>query len=208
MTTKAEFNAEEWQRVVNGPALAGLMVVAAQRGGTLRESMSMAKAYREAREKHKGDLVGEIVASPPQLDARAYTSADDLRVRGLEDLRSTVQLLEAKAASDEVDEYKQFILTVAQRAAEADKSGGFLGIGGERVSDAERQALDAIAEVLGVESPAAGAGTAGAEPAAGAGTAGAEPAAGAGAAGDEPATGAADDQTTTSEDTPDDKPAA
>jgi hypothetical protein len=197
MTTKAEFNAEEWQRVVNGPALAGLMVVAAQRGGTLRESMSMAKAYREAREKHQGDLVGEIVASPPQLDARAYTSADDLRVRGLEDLRSTVELLEAKAASDEVDEYKQFILTVAQRAAEADKSGGFLGIGGERVSDAERQALDAIAEALGVESPAAGAGTAGAEPAAGTG-----------AAGDEPAPGAAGDQTTTSADTTDDKPAA
>jgi hypothetical protein len=197
MTTKAEFNAEEWQRVVNGPALAGLMVVAAQRGGTLRESMSMAKAYREAREKHQGDLVGEIVASPPQLDARAYTSADDLRVRGLEDLRSTVELLEAKAASDEVDEYKQFILTVAQRAAEADKSGGFLGIGGERVSDAERQALDAIAEALGVESPAPGAGTAGAEPAAGTG-----------AAGDEPAPGAAGDQTTTSADTTDDKPAA
>jgi hypothetical protein len=197
MTTKAEFNAEEWQRVVNGPALAGLMVVAAQRGGTLRESMSMAKAYREAREKHQGDLVGEIVASPPQLDARAYTSADDLRVRGLEDLRSTVQLLEAKAASDEVDEYKQFILTVAQRAAEADKSGSFLGIGGERVSDAERQALDAIAEALGVESPTAGTGAAGGEPAAGAR-----------AAGDEPAADAAGDQTSTSADTTDDKPAA
>ena len=50
MTTKADFNAEEWERVLQGPAIAGLIVVAAQRGGTIREGMQMAKEYREARE--------------------------------------------------------------------------------------------------------------------------------------------------------------
>ena len=42
MTTKAEFNAEEWQNVAEGPALGGLIVIAAQRGGTIRESVQMA----------------------------------------------------------------------------------------------------------------------------------------------------------------------
>ncbi len=43
------------------------------------------------------------------------------------------------------------MLTVAERAAERTKSGGVLGIGGERVSDAERAALDELAAALGVE---------------------------------------------------------
>jgi hypothetical protein len=154
MTTKAEFNAEEWQKVLEGSALAGLIVVTAQRGGTLRESLSMAKAYAEARKEHQGDLVGEVAASPPQMNPRRYSSAEDLRMRGLAELRESVDLLASKATPEEVDEYKRFTMTVAQRAAEADKSGGFLGIGGERVSDSEREALAAIAETLGVEPPA------------------------------------------------------
>ena len=164
MTTKAEFNAEEWQKILEGSALAGLIVVTAQRGGTLRESFSMAKAYTEARKEHQGELVGEVATSPPRMDPRRYSSPEDLRVRGLAELRESVELLASKATPEEVDEYKRFTMTVAQRAAEADKSGGFLGIGGERVSDSEREALAAIAETLGVEPPAEGA-TGGAPPA-------------------------------------------
>jgi hypothetical protein len=72
----------------------------------------------------------------------------------LERVREAVALLESKATLEEVDAYKQFTLSVAQRAAEADKSGGVLGIGGERVSDAEREALRELAEALGTEPPA------------------------------------------------------
>ena len=49
MTTKAEFNAEEWSKITEGPALAGLIVIASQRGGTIRESLAMAKVYRRRR---------------------------------------------------------------------------------------------------------------------------------------------------------------
>jgi hypothetical protein len=41
MTTKAEFNAEEWERVAQAPALAGLMVMLADRGGAIRESIAL-----------------------------------------------------------------------------------------------------------------------------------------------------------------------
>ena len=60
----------------------------------------------------------------------------------------------AKASPEELDAYKRFTLTVAERAAQADKSGGVLGIGGERVSESESAALDEIAATLGVERPA------------------------------------------------------
>jgi hypothetical protein len=159
MTTKAEFNAYEWQKVAEGPALAGLIVIAAERGGTIRESISMAKAYTAAREQHPGgDLLGELVSSPPRIDPKAYESPEVLRTKGLEDLRNALGILEGKADEEEVEAYKRFALTVAERAAEADKSGGVLGIGGKRVSDSERAALQEIAVALGTEPPAAATG--------------------------------------------------
>ena len=154
MTTKAEFNAEEWQKVTEGPALAGLIVVAAQRGGTIRESVQMAKAYTEAHEQHgDSDLLGEIVATPPQLQKREFKSAEELRDEGLARIRESVALVEVKATPDELEAYKNFNLAVAKRAAEATKSGGFLGIGGERVSESEKEALGQLAEALGLPAP-------------------------------------------------------
>jgi hypothetical protein len=42
-------------------------------------------------------------------------------------------------------------MTVAEHVAERDKSGGFLGIGGERVTGNEESALNDIAAALGTE---------------------------------------------------------
>jgi hypothetical protein len=55
----------------------------------------------------------------------------------------------AKATPEETAEYKQFVLSVAQRVAEAGKEGGFLGIGGTRVSAAETRAIQEIGAALG-----------------------------------------------------------
>jgi hypothetical protein len=152
MASKADFTAVEWDTITQGPALAALKVISAQRGGTIRESVQVAKVYNEAREQHPGELVGEIAKSAPTLDRSEFTSREDVATQTPERIRSAVELLESKAP-DEVEAYRQFTLTVAQRAAEADKSGGVLGVGGERVSDSERAALAEIAEALGTTPP-------------------------------------------------------
>ena len=51
MTAKAEFNAEEWSVVVGAPLLTAMMVIAADRGGSVRESVAVAQGYAEARER-------------------------------------------------------------------------------------------------------------------------------------------------------------
>ena len=51
MTGKADFTPEEWETVLKGPPSAGMIVVMAQRGGTFRESFSIAKAYAEVRQR-------------------------------------------------------------------------------------------------------------------------------------------------------------
>lgn len=149
MTKKADFNAEEWSLVLEAPPLAGLIVITAQRGGTLRESISLGKAYAEAREQQgNSELLDAIVAERPEMDTKKYDSMDALRESGLTRLREAVELLEQKASPDEVDDYKKFVVGLAERAAHAHKSGGFLGIGGEEVSDAERTAMDEINTAL------------------------------------------------------------
>ena len=165
MTTKAEFNAEEWEQIAGGPALAGLIVISAQRGGTIRETVAMAKVYKETADQHGGsDLVGEIAATTPSIDRHEFSSAEDLRTRGLGKITEAVGLVESKATPDELAAYRAFAITVAQRAAEADKSGGFLGIGGERVSDSERTALNDVAAALGTDAPSEAAAPAPADP--------------------------------------------
>ena len=51
MTKKADFNAEEWETVVEAPVFAGLLVIASDRGGTIRESLAMGRVYQEARQR-------------------------------------------------------------------------------------------------------------------------------------------------------------
>ena len=99
--------------MLEGPALAGLMVVSAQRGGTIREAISMAKAYTAAREEYAGnELLDQILSSRPEADPRKYGGAEELRERGLQRLAETVRLLEQKATQEEVEAYKGFTLDV------------------------------------------------------------------------------------------------
>ena len=153
MTGKADFSAEEWEVVLKGPPSAGMIVLTAQRGGTFRETFSMAKAYAEARSHHgDSELLDEIASTKPEIDHTRYHSPEELKEHGLQHVREAVELLERKATPQEVEEYRRFVLSLASRVAEARKE-GLLGLSGERVSEAERTAVAEIAEALGAESP-------------------------------------------------------
>jgi hypothetical protein len=155
MTTKADFSEEEWKLVLQGPTSAGLLVVASDRGGSIRESFSMAKAYTEARQEHgDSELLDTIVSEKPEVDKTRPRSPDELREHALQRLRDAVATVEQKGTPEEVEDYKRFIVNLAKRVAEARKE-GFLGLSGERVSGEERTALEEIAEALGTEAPQA-----------------------------------------------------
>jgi hypothetical protein len=151
MTRKADFNAEEWSTVVEGPLYAGMRVISADRGGTLRESLALGRAYQEAREGHgESELLDEMVKSPPSIDpSRLREAGGNIAALASERLREAIGILDAKATPEEIDAYKRFVMTVAQAVASAHKEGGFLGIGGKQISDAENQALDEISSALG-----------------------------------------------------------
>jgi hypothetical protein len=149
MTTKADFTEEEWKTVSEGPPSAGMIVATASRGGTFRESFSMAKAYTEARQSHgASELLDEIVSAKPHVDHTRYSSPEELKQAGLQRLRDAVALLDAKATPEEGEEYKRFVVTLAEKVANAHREGG-----DSAVSDAERAAIEEIRGALG-QSPA------------------------------------------------------
>ena len=147
MTTKAAFSPEEWKIVLEGPPTAGMMVVTAAHGGTFRETIAMAKAYAEARGEHgESELLDEIVATKPEVDHTRYRSPEQLREHGLGDLRGAVAVLKSKATTEELDEYRRFVLTLAGKVAAAHREHG------QAVSPAEAEVIEQLTQALGASS--------------------------------------------------------
>ena len=143
MTTKAVFSPEEWKAVLEGPPAAGMIVITAARGGMFRETVAMSKAYAEARTEHgDSELLDEIVAAKPQVDHTRYHSAEELRDHGLRHLRDAVTLVDSKATTQERDDYRRFVLTLAGKVAAAHKEAG------QSVSPAEAEAIQQITAAL------------------------------------------------------------
>ena len=144
MTTKAAFSPDEWKVVLEGPPAAGLIVITAAHGGTFRETFAMSKAYAEARTEHgDSELLDEIVSAKPKVDHTRYHSADELRDSGLGHLRDAMALLESKATAGERDDYRRFVLSLANKVAAAHREHG------QSVSPEETAAIEQITEALG-----------------------------------------------------------
>ena len=145
MTGSADFTAEEWDVVLEGPTSAGMIVSTAERGGSFREAFAMAKAFTEARKEH-GDsaLLDEIVSHKPEMDRTRSHSAEELKEHGLQRIRDAIALLEQKATPEEVDDYRRFVTSLAERVAGAKSEED-----DKPVSDGESAAIAEIAQALG-----------------------------------------------------------
>jgi hypothetical protein len=144
MTTKAAFSPSEWQLVLEGPPTAGLLVITASHGGMFRESIAMSKAYAEARAQHgESELLDEIVAERPRMERGKVHNPEELRDQGIDCLRDVTTLLGHKASVEERDDYRRFVLTVANKVAAAHREEG------KQVSPAEEQAIADITTALG-----------------------------------------------------------
>jgi hypothetical protein len=144
MTAKADFTEQEWNTVLEGPPSAGMIVITAAHGGTFKETFAIGKAYAEARKQHgESELLDEIVSAKPEIDHTRYRSVEELREHGLQHLRDAVEVLERKATPDELEDYRRFVLTLAERVAEAHREDGVT------VSDQEQAAINQITASLG-----------------------------------------------------------
>ena len=148
MTTKAAFTEQEWDLVRAGPPSAGMVVITADGGGMMRETFEMAKVYGDTRKQHgDSELLDELVAAKPERDHTKAHSYDELKQNGLARLGEAVAVLEQKATPEEVDDYRRFVVTLAERVAARHEEDG------ADVSPEERRAIDDITAALGQPSP-------------------------------------------------------
>jgi hypothetical protein len=144
MTTKAAFTDDEWKLVLEAPTSAGLLVITASAGGTFRETFSMAKAYTEARQQHgASELLDEIVSHNPKVDRHTSGSKEEVEARWLQEARDAVAAIEAKATPQELEDYRRFVVGLAERVAHAHRENGV------EVSPAEQAAIEKIRTALG-----------------------------------------------------------
>ena len=100
-----------------------------------KEAMAKAKEFREK--------------SMQRLKDKGIDSHEKLKQQLLEDCKAVAALLTEKSNPEEASEYKEWAMSVAENVAKAAKEGGFLGIGGERVSTGEKEIFSEIGQALG-----------------------------------------------------------
>lgn len=162
MIDKSTFTPEEWSQILASPMLAGLAVTLADPSGlfgTMKEGTSSARALLEARNGEPAGSLAKVIAdefstSAGRASAREAIKLDmtagkpaELKVQALSALANVNSILKAKAG-DDAPAFRSWLKSIAQDAAEAAREGGFLGFGGEKVSEAEKATLAEIEQAL------------------------------------------------------------
>ena len=159
MARKTDFTTEEWKMIVAAAPMVGLAVTCASPNGpwgVLKEMLSMGMAMAEMLQKGSSHpLSAELAADlqerqtkpePPQ----GMKDPEQAKELALNHIRAVNDIVGRKDKADEADEFKKWLLAVGERVAEASNEGGIFGIGGERVSEAEKNVLRQIAFALGL----------------------------------------------------------
>jgi hypothetical protein len=167
MAKKADFTPQEWESLRDAPHLVMLSVATAGSSGpfgSLKEAFAPAAAILEA-EKGNNELL-KAICSREELKA-AQTSIrnsvkvggdsralrDQLQATAAEKAAAANATLKKKGSAGDLEAYRQLLVDIADRTAKAAKEGGFLGFGGEWVSESERAVISRISQALEV-SPA------------------------------------------------------
>jgi hypothetical protein len=162
MSHKDLFSEADWAGVTAAPMVASFAVTAGDPSGlvgAVQEATATVRALSEARRTAaEGSLVAEVIAAWGDAETRGRLRED---IRALARGRKPAEATEAAiarlagiarsveaVAPAEAPAFKAWLRDIAQKVAEAGTEGGFLGFGGEKVSEAERRTLADIDRAL------------------------------------------------------------
>jgi hypothetical protein len=162
MTDKTAFSPEEWAGLLQTAGAVSMYIVTASPavGDSMKESFALAQNLSDpkAKESAAGLLKAVLDEFKDPSSARAAQPKTDgvkdmagLRTLLLENIAKNVAVIDAKAEANEAKDFKMWLYKVAKDTAEAAKEGDFMGIGGEKVNQAEKDALSQLATTLGVQ---------------------------------------------------------
>ena len=161
MTDKTSFSSEEWASVLQLPGAVAMYIITASPaiGDSIKETYALAQNLADPAQKESASGLlkalleefkdaGSARQSQPKFDNAQDMAA--LRTQILDTVRQSVALVDQKADANEAIDFKMWLYKVANDTAQAAKEGDFLGMGGEKVNQAERDALTELGTVFGV----------------------------------------------------------
>ncbi len=165
MANKTSFSPEEWATLTESVHLSALAVTVAGASGlfgTLAEAMGTGASLVEGM-KSENELIRSLCAQEELQAAQQRlrehlkglqggdlkTAQERLKSLAVERVRAAVEILMHKGDATDLAKYRAFIKGVGEKVANAAKEGGFLGFGGERVSEGERRMLAELENALG-----------------------------------------------------------
>ena len=163
MTTRADFTPEEWATLRTAPAFVGGAMMAASPDGfftSIREAFSMGSSSFSTLKAHESaPILKELMTDKEKLvdDMKAKLGAGGdaaarrakLHAEAISSVKQAIAILAQKGTPEDVKAYRAWIGAVAEGVANAASSGGFLGFGGEKVSDAEKAFLGEVTAAMG-----------------------------------------------------------
>jgi hypothetical protein len=156
MSKQTDYTAEDWKTLVSAPVAAGLVITLSDMSGPIglaKEAFAVAKGVSESTAETSSELIKSIAESVkaqgmrPEIPHTAGGSPEIIK-QGVIDLCKKACAIVKQKSPAEADDYKRWLLSLAQRTADASKEGGFLGFGGTQVSEAEHAALKSFSEAL------------------------------------------------------------
>jgi hypothetical protein len=161
MADKSTFTPDEWKVLLESVIAVGVAISAAEPSGLwglLKESFASGTSLAIAQtDPTASTLIKAIVGDFNSTDGSAARDApknklagnmpDQVKDKCIETLREAAAIVNAKAPGDSAF-YKVWLQQISQHVAEAAKEGGFLGIGGVPVSEAEKVTLNEIMTAL------------------------------------------------------------
>lgn len=162
MTDKTSFSTEEWAGVLQLPGAVSMYLITASPaiGDSVKETFALAQNLSDPAQKENASGLLKAVldeftdagnARQAQPKMEGAQDMAGLRALLLDAIRKNVTIVEQKAEANEANEFKLWLYKVANDTAQAAKEGDFMGIGGEKVNQAERDALTELGTLLGVQ---------------------------------------------------------
>ena len=170
MNLKDKYSDEEWFKIAYLPLAIGqnMALAGSDRKITSRESSSFIQNFIKAKETYKENfLIMEILSASEdintagknaidllnifsiKIEEKKLKSAIDIDNMVLTDLEEIIDVLKNKESAKTVNDYKNWLLSIARKVANASKDGNnFLGFGGVRINEDERKFFKKLKQAL------------------------------------------------------------
>ena len=169
MSAVTDFTQDQIEKMMAAPMLVSMYVMGTSVSGPIglvKEMMAGVETAMKAGKDAPMDSLLRALFSEDNMKAQqdkmqqetkeSTKGAQDMaqaKEKIVADLKVAVGIVDAKASAEEASMYKALMVKVAENVANAAKEGGFMGIGGVLVNDAEKQAIQDISEAVNNPTP-------------------------------------------------------